>query len=66
MKSQSGKFRRSGVLPCVLALAAMPAASQNSAGLGRNSTCGGGRCGAGIPPDSDSDVGRNCSADDHG
>ncbi len=41
----------------MLTLASMPAASQNFAGMSRNSSCGGTACGAGIPPDPNGDVG---------
>jgi hypothetical protein len=39
-----------------LALAAMPAASHNFAGMSRNGSCGGGPCGAGIPSDTNGEV----------
>lgn len=37
----------------------MPAPSHNFAGMSRKSTCTGGQCGAGIPPDPNGDVGLN-------
>ena len=40
-----------------LAVAAMPAVTHNFAGLSYNSSCTGGQCGAGIPPDTNGDVG---------
>jgi hypothetical protein len=43
----------------MLAPAAMPAPSRNFAGLSRNASCSGTRCGAGIPPDTNGDVGLN-------
>jgi hypothetical protein len=42
-----------------VALAAMPAPLQNFPGLSRTDTCTGGPCGAGIPPDTNGDVGPN-------
>ncbi len=42
-----------------LATAAMPAPNRNFAGMSRNSSCGGSACGAGIPPDTNGDVGLN-------
>ncbi len=42
-----------------LALAPMPGASHNFAGMSANDICTGGTCGAGIPPDPNGDVGPN-------
>ncbi|WP_423226756.1 hypothetical protein [Candidatus Amarolinea aalborgensis] len=42
-----------------LAPNAMPTPSANFAGLGKNSTCTGGSCGSGWPPDTVGDVGPN-------
>jgi hypothetical protein len=41
------------------ALAAMPGALQNFAGLSSSDSCAGGQCGAGWPPDPNGDVGPN-------
>src|SRR5882724_9806089 len=40
-------------------LAPMPGPIQNFAGISRTDTCTGGPCGAGIPPDTNGDVGPN-------
>ncbi len=40
-------------------LAPMPSPAQNFAGMNFNDTCTGGRCGGGIPPDINGDVGPN-------
>ncbi|HEX8917855.1 MAG TPA: hypothetical protein VF898_05105, partial [Chloroflexota bacterium] len=42
-----------------LSLAPMPGASHNFAGMGFNDICSGTTCGAGIPPDTNGDVGQN-------
>ena len=48
---------RQGALSPNLILAPMPAPSHNFAGLTSSDLCTGGQCGAGIPPDTNGDVG---------
>ena len=45
------------MLSPLLTTASMPAPSHNFAGMSRNGSCGGATCGAGIPPDTNGEVG---------
>ncbi len=47
------------MLSPTLTTASMPAPSRNFAGMSRNGACGGVTCGAGIPPDTNGEVGFN-------
>ena len=57
---QGSKLASSGQIPASsAATAAMPSTVQNFAGMSRGDICTGGTCGAGIPPDTNGEVGRN-------